>query len=150
MPYSIRVKINSKWFSVNIDSIETDPVIAYIDGEKFEVSLDNIELNKNDKNTSSYSVTEKQEFFSPLPGVIVSILVSEGDEVRSGTELCVIETMKIQQTLRSSYDGIVTQINVKESDQIKTGESLLEICSHSALNAACLPIPPPRQILYPK
>ena len=73
MPYSIRVKINSKWFSVNIDSIETDPVIAYIDGEKFEVSLDNIELNKNDKNTSSYSVTEKQEFFSPLHGVIVSI-----------------------------------------------------------------------------
>ena len=127
MPYSIRVKINSKWFRVNIDSIETDPVIAYIEGEKFEVSLDNIELNKNDKNTSSYSVTEKQEFFSPLPGVIVSILVSEGDEVRSGTELCVIETMKIQQTLRSSYDGIVTQINVKESDQIKTGESLLEI-----------------------
>ncbi len=127
MPYSIRVKINSKWFSVNIDSIETDPVIAYIDGEKFEVSLDNIDLNKNEKNTSSYSVSEKQEFFSPLPGVIVSILVSEGDEVRSGTELCVIETMKIQQTLRSSYDGIVTQINVKESDQIKTGESLLEI-----------------------
>ena len=127
MPYSIRVKINSKWFSVNIDSIETDPVIAYIDGEKFEVSLDNIDLNKNEKNSSSYSVSEKQEFFSPLPGVIVSILVSEGDEVRSGTELCVIETMKIQQTLRSSYDGIVTQINVKESDQIKTGESLLEI-----------------------
>ena len=49
MPYSIRVKINSKWFRVNIDSIETDPVIAYIDGEKFEVSLDNIELNKNEK-----------------------------------------------------------------------------------------------------
>ena len=57
MPYSIRVKINSKWFSVNIDSIETDPVIAYIDGEKFEVSLDNIDLNKNEKNTSSVSYT---------------------------------------------------------------------------------------------
>ena len=98
MPYSVRVKINTKWFSVNIDSIETDPVIAYIDGKKFEVSLDNIELNKNEKNTSLYSVTEKQEFFSPLPGVIVSILVSEGDELRSCTELCVIETMKIQQT----------------------------------------------------
>ncbi len=126
MPYSIRVKINSKWFRVNIDSIETDPVIAYIDGEKFEVSLDNIELNKNDKNTSSDSVTEKQEFFSPLPGVIVSILVSEGDEVRSGTELCVIETMKIQQTLRSSNQGKIMKIYIKESDHIKTGDKLFE------------------------
>lgn len=127
MPYSIRVKINSKWFSVNIESIATDPVIAYIDGEKFEVSLGNLEFNKIEKNTSSDVGTEKQVFFSPLPGVIISILVSEGDEVRSGTELCLIETMKIQQTLRSSNQGKITKIYIKESDQIKTGDILFEI-----------------------
>ena len=61
-----------------------------------------------------------------MPGVIVSILVSEGDEVRSGTELCVIETMKIQQTLRSSNQGKIMKIYIKESDHIKTGDKLFE------------------------
>ena len=127
MSYSLRVKINDKWFSVKIDSLDSDPVIANVDGEEFHVSLASIQSKNEVDGQSSERNSEKQIFVSPMPGVVVSILVSIGDEVHSGTELCVIETMKIQQILRSSYDGIVTRINVKESDQIKTGESLLEI-----------------------
>ena len=131
MSYSVRVKINDKWFNVRIDSLDSDPVIADVDGEKFQVSLASTQSNTD---IDSYLVdvnSEKQNFVSPMPGVVLSILVSKGDEVHSGTKLCVIETMKIQQILRSTYNGIVTQINVKESDHIKTGESLLEISVES-------------------
>ena len=129
MSYLLRVKINNKWFSVKIDSLESDPVLVNVEGEEFQVSLTHME-SKNDSDIDSHLPdrrTQKQSFLSPMPGVVVSILVSEGDKVHLGTEICLIETMKIQQILRSSYDGIVTQINIRESEQIKTGQSILEI-----------------------
>ena len=129
MSYSLRVRIKNRWFHVQVESLEVDPVSVNVEGKEYEVSLQHLGFDCDE--TTDHAVTNQtiqgSSFVSPMPGVMVSILVSVGDDVESGTELCIIETMKIQQILRSSRHGIVTRINVTEKEQINIGDSIMEI-----------------------
>jgi biotin carboxyl carrier protein len=62
-----------------------------------------------------------------MPGKIVRILVSIGDEVKAGQGIMVIEAMKMQNELKAPRDGYVTAINVKENDSVNAGASLATI-----------------------
>ena len=57
---------------------------------------------------------------SPLPGVILDIKVKEGDEVKKGQTVIILEAMKMENNINADKDGKITAINVK------TGESVLE------------------------
>lgn len=62
-----------------------------------------------------------------MPGKIVRILVSIGDEVKAGQGMMVIEAMKMQNELKAPRDGHVTAINVKENDSVNAGAPLATI-----------------------
>lgn len=63
---------------------------------------------------------------APLPGIIKSIAVRPGQQVSSGSELLVIEAMKMDNIIRASRDGTVETIFVSEGHQVAYGEQLLE------------------------
>ncbi len=62
-----------------------------------------------------------------MPGKIVRILVSAGDEVTAGQGILVIEAMKMQNQLKSPRDGRVTAIEVHEGDSVNAGAVLAVI-----------------------
>ncbi|XP_051881790.1 propionyl-CoA carboxylase alpha chain, mitochondrial isoform X2 [Pristis pectinata] len=63
---------------------------------------------------------------SPMPGTIVSIDVAVGDEVSEGQEVCVIEAMKMQNSLMAIKFGKVKEINCKPGDTVGEGDVLIE------------------------
>ncbi|XP_072114949.1 propionyl-CoA carboxylase alpha chain, mitochondrial isoform X1 [Mobula birostris] len=63
---------------------------------------------------------------SPMPGTIVSINVAVGDEVSDGQEVCVIEAMKMQNSLMATKSGKVKEINCKPGDTVGEGDVLIE------------------------
>lgn len=63
----------------------------------------------------------------PMPGRIMSIKVKEGEEVKTGSPLLVLEAMKMQNEVVSNMDGIIREIKVSEGDQVETGDVLLII-----------------------
>ena len=67
------------------------------------------------------------EIRAPLPGVIVSILVSEGEEVKKGQAIIIIEEMKMQSEIASPVDGKIDKILVKERAPVKEGDLLMTI-----------------------
>jgi biotin carboxyl carrier protein len=67
------------------------------------------------------------EIRAPLPGVIVSILVSEGEEVKKGQAILIIEAMKMQSEIASPVDGKIDKILVKERAPVKEGDLLMTI-----------------------
>jgi len=67
------------------------------------------------------------EIRAPLPGVIVSILVSEGEEVKKGQAIIIIEAMKMQSEIASPVDGKIDKILVKERAPVKEGDLLMTI-----------------------
>ena len=66
-------------------------------------------------------------FRSPMPGVIVSVAVSEGDQVVTGDEVCVLEAMKMQQVLRADWTGIVKAVHVRAGQQVLDGDAIVDL-----------------------
>ena len=62
-----------------------------------------------------------------MPGMIISIAVKVGDQVVPGDEICVLEAMKMQQTLRAEWTGIVDEIHVETGQQIQGGDKILSL-----------------------
>ncbi|HVV46038.1 MAG TPA: biotin/lipoyl-containing protein, partial [Bryobacteraceae bacterium] len=62
-----------------------------------------------------------------MPGKIVRILVSVGDEVAAGQGILVVEAMKMQNELKAPKDGRVTAIEVRENDSVNAGAVLATI-----------------------
>ena len=64
---------------------------------------------------------------APLPGVITDILVAEGDEVKAGDTVVVLEAMKMANNLTAEKDGKVTAICVKVGESVMEAEDVTTI-----------------------
>ncbi len=62
---------------------------------------------------------------SPLPGVILEVTVKEGDTIKSGQKLVVLEAMKMENNIESDRDGVVTSIKVSKGDSVLEGAPLI-------------------------
>ncbi|WP_309091890.1 acetyl/propionyl/methylcrotonyl-CoA carboxylase subunit alpha, partial [Phenylobacterium sp.] len=63
---------------------------------------------------------------SPMPGLVVSIDVAAGQEVKTGEVVAVLEAMKMQNIIRAERDGTVKAVNAKSGDSVAADEVLLE------------------------
>lgn len=64
---------------------------------------------------------------SPLPGIIIDVLVNEGDEVKKGQTVVMLEAMKMENAIQATQDGKVTGIHVSKGDSVLEGVALITI-----------------------
>ena len=62
---------------------------------------------------------------SPMPGLIVSVAVLPGEDVKLGQELCILEAMKMENVLRAERDGVVGEVKMKARDTVAADQVLL-------------------------
>lgn len=139
----IHVKIQNKTYVVRIGDIHTRPIQATVDGETYEVWPEEMTLPAQDYQPSSTSQgkqikqpsieepaasTEEmiKQIKAPIPGIIISIQVTGGDQVEYGQELCILEAMKMKNSIRSSRTGKIARVMVKEGDSVKHSQVLME------------------------
>lgn len=67
------------------------------------------------------------ELRAPMPGLIVDVMVAEGDRVAKGQKLLILEAMKTQQAFSSPFDGLVRKLGIAKGDQIEDGDLLVLI-----------------------
>jgi propionyl-CoA carboxylase alpha chain len=63
---------------------------------------------------------------SPMPGLLVSLAVKEGQDVKLGEELAVVEAMKMENILRAERDGVVAKLHAKAGDSLAVDQPILE------------------------
>ena len=68
-----------------------------------------------------------QDVKAPMPGKVIRLLVHDGDEVRAGQGLAVVEAMKMQNELRALRAGKVMRIAVKEGDTVSAGNVIVTL-----------------------
>ena len=75
------------------------------------------------------TVAEGSEYHmrAPMPGLVVSINVEEGQEVAKGQVLVVLESMKMQNELKSARAGTVSRIRVKQGETVEQKQTLLSV-----------------------
>ena len=62
----------------------------------------------------------------PMPGLVVSIAVSAGEEVQEGQALCTVEAMKMENVLRAEKKGVVAKVNAEPGDSLAVDEVIME------------------------
>lgn len=137
-----RYKINGNLYKVTVGDIEDNNVRVEVNGTPYTV-----ELEKQNKPkikpvvrtasttpaappaavTRPASVGSKSGINSPLPGVILEIKVKEGDTVKRGQTLLVLEAMKMENDIKADRDGKVTAIKVSKGESILEGTDLIII-----------------------
>jgi 3-methylcrotonyl-CoA carboxylase alpha subunit len=65
--------------------------------------------------------------FSPMPGKLIAVAVSQGDTVTKGQKLVTLEAMKMEHSLTAPFDGIVAELNAVEGAQVSEGALLARI-----------------------
>ena len=143
----VTVKIDNRSFEVDVGDLHARPIIATIDGERFEVwgeapdtQTDNrmniaepapaagvplphpMSIQHAAPSVSNGSV---KAIRAPIPGVIISVAVKPGEMVKAGQELCVLEAMKMKNAIRLPRDGTVRAINVSVGQQVAHGTTLM-------------------------
>ena len=63
---------------------------------------------------------------SPMPGLVVSVEVAPGQEVKAGETLCIVEAMKMQNIIRAERDGVIATVGAKAGDSVSADEVLVE------------------------
>ena len=137
-----RYKINGNLYKVTVGDTEDNNVRVEVNGTPYTV-----ELEKQNKPkikpvvrtasttpaappaavTRPASVGSKSGIKSPLPGVILEIKVKEGDTVKRGQTLLVLEAMKMENDIKADRDGKVTAIKVSKGESILEGTDLIII-----------------------
>ncbi|HNH66215.1 MAG TPA: biotin/lipoyl-binding protein, partial [Bacteroidia bacterium] len=64
---------------------------------------------------------------APMPGLVLDILVSEGQTIQKGDSLLVLEAMKMENNLKAINDAVVKKINVSKGDKVEKNTVLIEL-----------------------
>ncbi len=64
---------------------------------------------------------------APMPGLVVRVLVEEGQAVEAGTGLVVVEAMKMENELKAPGAGRVLRVHVKAGDRVERGQGMVEV-----------------------
>ncbi len=134
MGTTLRVQVGGRWFTVEVEDPDASPVRAVVDGEEVRVQIepDVAEAGPPEVATPQPPAPTRapvatRTFKTPMPGVILSVAVKEGDQVVTGDEICVLEAMKMQQTLRADWSGIVGAVHVQGGQQVLDGDPIIDL-----------------------
>ncbi len=75
----------------------------------------------------SASASQRETANSPMPGQVLRILVKEGQQVKTGDSLVVLEAMKMEQTIRTTINGVVQSVLVATGQVVAPGQMLVQI-----------------------
>ena len=130
--------INGNVYNVVIGDIEDNIAHVEVNGTHY-----NVEMEKKVKKTVPVArprpaatsacvkpvkpAASKGGIKSPLPGVILDIKVKEGDEVKKGQTLIILEAMKMENSINADRDGKIASIKVSKGESVLEGTDLIII-----------------------
>jgi len=143
------VSVDGKVYEVDFESVSGQPVYSLIlDGKSHEsyvapgdhdwqvlirgrlypVTVED-EREKRLRSAAGGGVAETGEFHlrAPMPGLVVTLLVGEGQEIKKGQVLLILESMKMQNELKSPRDGTIGRIRVKAGETVEQRQTLLSV-----------------------
>ena len=113
---------------IEIDGIRTLSSVS-MDGDQLLVQClgGNKLLIIQPRFKSSYDQEQQGSLVSPMPGKVVELKVKQGDRVKAGDNLLMIEAMKMNHIVKANEDGIIAELFVQENDQLDYGAVLMII-----------------------
>lgn len=143
------IRVGGRLLEVDFESVSGQPVFSLIvDGRSYEsfvypgdadwqvllhgrlyqIKVEN-EREKRLRAAAGGGVAESGEFHlkAPMPGLVVAVPVTEGQEVKKGQVLVILESMKMQNELKATRAGKVGRVRVKAGESVEQKQTLLSV-----------------------
>ncbi len=149
MAKDYKFKINGHEYEVAVGSVESGVAKVTVNGTDYEVEVQSNTLIKPRPakpvavapavysatapvspakiDQTAPAVGSASPLKSPLPGVILDVKVREGDTVKAGQLLMVLEAMKMENNIDAHQAGVVKSVNKRQGDSVLEGDVLLTI-----------------------
>jgi glutaconyl-CoA/methylmalonyl-CoA decarboxylase subunit gamma len=132
------IKINGNLYSVRIKSFEDSMATVEVNGSAYQVQLQQeVKITKTPKLVRSQALATPPKSMAPagglskvkapLPGIIHKVNVKNGDRVKVGDVLFIMEAMKMENNILAEKEGVITNVKIKESDAVMQGDLMMEI-----------------------
>ncbi len=118
--------VDNRSFEIEVDNSE-DEYRVLVDGRNYHVHLIDERRVRVGGGQSDIDLQGRQKVSVPMPGKVIAVLVSEGDNVERGQGLVIVEAMKMENEVRSPIAGEVKEIKVKPGDAVEGGAVLLVV-----------------------
>ena len=138
-----KYKINGNLYNVTVNDIEENIARVEVNGTPYTVEIDKpvkaapkpVTRPASAPKTSTgapvvarpAATSSKSGIKSPLPGVILDIKVKEGDTVKKGQLIAILEAMKMENNINADKDGVVSAVKVNKGDSVLEGTDLIII-----------------------
>jgi biotin carboxyl carrier protein len=118
--------------SVNGKLLETDDtgknLSVEIDGEIFRVTIkDELGQRLDSMGYSNASARQISEIKAPMPGLVIDVSVKEGQVVKEGERILILEAMKMENSIMIHADATIKKINVSSGQAVEKGQVLVEL-----------------------
>jgi glutaconyl-CoA/methylmalonyl-CoA decarboxylase subunit gamma len=127
-----KILINDQLYEVEIVDLQARPVLAVVNGTPIEVWPEHREAQDQSGaalpagETESLGDSQVQALKAPMPGTIISVAVKDGAQVAYGKEICVLEAMKMKNSIRSPRAGTISKVLVVTGQLVKHNDILVE------------------------
>ena len=121
---SIQVSFNGKSYTAYLSADSKGIHYITVDGATFKYKRNDI-LDSSEVAASAGSSDNGNNLFAPMPGKVIKINVKEGEEVKRGAILLVVEAMKMENNIVAASNSIVEKINVAEGEMVDTDKQLV-------------------------
>ncbi len=102
----LKLKVNGCFFEIVVQ-------------DKYDILLEKLGMQPSDSN-------EHHEIRAPMPGMILDILVKEGQQVSKGQKLFVLEAMKMENIIKSNREGAIESIHIKKGMNVEKNQILIQ------------------------
>lgn len=115
--------VDNKPFNVILESANH----ILVNGEIYSTEIFDEQIQKLIKASPEKLHKKELTIKAPMPGLIIDIEVKEGDSVKAGQGLLIVEAMKMQNEMKTSRDGIVKKVFVQKGQTVNRGDTLIII-----------------------
>lgn len=122
------VLLNNKSYNVELVTINTENKTASIkvNNRVYDCEIkDQFDDLLKSLGLDNLNTKKINDIKAPMPGLVLKVLVDEGQEFKKGDNLLVLEAMKMENILKAPSDGVVKTIKIKPGDKVEKNEVLL-------------------------
>ena len=146
---SIRVKVGERWYTAGLEDLSSSPIKVSVDGETFYVEVEGVGRSRpvpppfpsnlpsappsvpqpkpSQASAPAVRTASDKVISAPMPGKLLAVNVRPGEAVALGQEVCVLEAMKMEQSILAPSAGVVKAVYVQPLQQVSADDPLVEL-----------------------
>lgn len=140
---TVHIIVGKKKYYASVEFLNANELLLNLDGKIYDIIINSnssgyrVYLNGKCFNVEKKSASQilgkkraslkKNDFKTSMPGRIVKIFLQEGDAVKEGQAVLILEAMKMENEIKSPQSGVIVRLDLKPGDYVETGSVLFTV-----------------------